>query len=350
MLLFYVASVTNNISSISFKDTNMTTSDWLLFFYTIPAKPVGSRTKIWRKLTKMGAIKLKGTVYVIPYSEEHHEILQWLITEISSLGGDGALARTNSIEPLQPPDIINLFDRQCADRYQQLASRFDGLERNISLDNQSVKLGRGKKLATQLNKLQKEFYSIEKIDFFNSKPGHEIEIRMKKLKQLIVQLEERSQKTQTTSNHCKILPRNLKDYQEKTWITRTNPFVDRMASAWLIRKFVDPYAVFSFVNEVNSNCSKADVVTFDIRNGEFTHFEDLCTFEVLLISFELNDTALQRMSHIVHDIDLNDDKHRSPEAKGVEMILTGVRKSATTDVTTLEKGMDVFEALYTSLH
>jgi len=330
------------------KQNSMKNPSWLLFFYTVPARPVGSRTKIWRKLTKIGAVKLKSAVYILPYSDEHHEILQWLISELSSLGGDGALVRTETIEPLKPGEIVDLFNRQCAERYHKLTDGFDGLERKIDLVRQNVKTGPGKNLTGQLKKLQKELYAIKKIDFFTSKFGVELEDRMKNLKNEVDQLAAASRKKQPESDTIITLARKRKDYQGKTWITRKNPFVDRMASAWLIRKFIDNQAVFAFIDDTELEHVDAESVTFDIRNGDFTHTDDLCTFEILVISFGLKDRILQHISHIVHDIDLCDDKYRSQAAAGVEIILSGIKKSATTDFSALEKGMDVFEALYAS--
>ena len=322
--------------------------DWLLFFYTVPAKPVGSRTKIWRKLTKIGAVKLKGAVYILPYSDEHHEILQWLISELSSLGGDGALVRTETIEPLKPDEIIDLFNTQCADRYHKLTDSFIDLEWKIDLLRQNVKIGRKKTLSAQLNKLQKKLYAIGKIDFFESNIGAELKTRMKILKNKADQLATASKKNQPKTDNIKIVARKREDYQGKTWITRKKPFVDRMASAWLIRKFIDNQAQFAFIDDTELEKIDAGCVTFDFRNADFTHFEDLCTFETMIVSFALKDRILQRISRIIHDIDLHEDKHRSLEADGVEVILSGIKKTATSDSSALERGMDVFEALYAS--
>lgn len=333
---------------VMIKKNSTKNPDWLLFFYTVPAKPVGSRTKIWRKLTKIGAVKLKGAVYILPYSDEHHEILQWLISELSSLGGDGALVRTETIEPLNSGEIIDLFNRQCADRYHKLTDSFVSLEWKIDMLKKNVKTGLEKNLAAQLNKLQKELYAIGKTDFFKSKIGIELESRIKILKNEVPQLASVSKKRQPKTDNIQSLGQKREDYQGKTWITRTNPFVDRMASAWLIRKFIDNQAQFAFIDDTEHEKVDPGSITFDIRNGDFTHFEDLCTFETLIVSFALKDRILQRIARIIHDIDLNEDKHRSLEADGVEMILSGIRKTATTDSSALEKGMDVLEALYAS--
>ncbi len=351
MLLIFVSSVALNecvVLPVGIRQIKMKNIDWLLFFYTVPAKPVGSRTKIWRKLSKIGAVKLKGTAYLLPYSDQHHEILQWLISELSSLGGEGALVRTDTVEPLGQSEIISLFDGQCAKLYHKLLEGFDALERKIDILRQSDRTDSGKNLTGQLKKLQRKLHSVKKVDFFTSTFGVELENRMKSLTNEFYQLASAGKKRQSKADTMKTPLRKKKDYQGKTWVTRKNPFVDRMASAWLIRKFIDNQAVFAFIDDKDLKPPGGGIVTFDIKNGDFTHTRDLCTLEILIISFDLGDRVPQHISNIVHNIDLQDDKYRSPEADGIEMILSGVRNSVATDSSALEKGMDLFEALYAS--
>ncbi|HWR72547.1 MAG TPA: chromate resistance protein ChrB domain-containing protein, partial [Nitrospirota bacterium] len=142
--------------------------------------------------------------------------------------------------------------------------------------------------------------------------------------------------------------KRAKDYQEKTWATRKNPFVDRMASAWLIRRFIDPKAVFTFIDERNIGSLDAAAVPFDMRGAAFTHVGDLCTFEVLVKSFGIRDKTVKKIAEIVHDLDVKDDKYRRPETSGVEDILAGIRKTAKSDADGLERGMAAFEMLYQS--
>jgi hypothetical protein len=129
-------------------------------------------------------------------------------------------------------------------------------------------------------------------------------------------------------------------------VTRRDPFIDRMASAWLIRKFIDPAASFGFIDEQEAAAGGGDAVAFDIRGGEFTHVDDLCTFEVLLRSFDLKHPALVKIAEIVHDLDVRDERYRRAEAAGVEEILEGVRRIASGDADALEHGIAVFEMLY----
>ena len=140
----------------------------------------------------------------------------------------------------------------------------------------------------------------------------------------------------------------IEEYQDKTWATRKRPFVDRFASAWLIKKFIDENASFVFIDENNLDKMDKDVIPFDIRGGRFTHAGDLCTFEVLMKSFSLKDKTLRKIAEIVHELDVKDDKFRNPEAKGIEDILSGIRKTAKDDNESMGKGIAIFEMLHVS--
>jgi len=121
-----------------------------------------------------------------------------------------------------------------------------------------------------------------------------------------------------------------------------------MASAWLIKKFIDRRAAFGFIDEREIDKLDKNTSAFDVRGGEFTHSGDMCTFEVLIKAFGLKDKILKKMAEIVHDLDVRDDKYRAAEAKGLEDILSGIRKSSKDDAEALEKGIGVFEMIYVS--
>ncbi len=321
--------------------------EWLLFFYSIPARPPGGRTKIWRKLARIGAVRLKSAVYVLPYSQEHHEILQWLIAELSSLGGDGAMVRTETVEPFRPGELIALFNEKCIDLYGELSGRLSGLEQKLELIGKDMQIGRRADLITRMNTLQKELKRIKKIDFFGTNLGRDLDERMKNIKRAADRL---SRKTHSGDSGADghILQCRREDFQDRVWVTRKNPFVDRMASAWLIRKFIDDKPIFEFTEgDVLQKDPKK--TTYDIKNGHFTHVGRLCTFEVLCESFGLTDHSVRRIGRIVHDIDLGDGKYGSQAAEGVELVLSGIRKASISDMEALERGMEIFEALYVSV-
>jgi hypothetical protein len=321
---------------------NKTDNDlsWLLFFYTLPSKPVRNRMTIWRKLLKAGALPFKGSVYIMPYTEEHHEFLTWLVSEVISLKGEGSFVRAEKTETNDNQKIISLFNEQRETAYQHILREIDEIERKLS----SGASQDNKKLANQMRKSQRDFEEIKKIDFFFSKRGLEVG---KRLDRIVITFNGLSG-TETKKNTVAISPVRIEDYQDKTWATRKRPFVDRFASAWLIKKFIDKNPSFSFIDEKNLDNMGKDVISFDTRGGRFTHLEDLCTFEVLMKSFALKDKTLRKIAEIVHELDLKDDKFKTSEAKGIEDILSGIRKTVKDDSESLIKGMAIFEMLYVS--
>jgi hypothetical protein len=317
---------------------------WLLVFYTVPSNPVSNRMKLWRKLSKAGAVQLKGSVYILPHSEDHYEFLQWLISEVATMRGDGAFVSVNKVETMDDDEIKALFNQQREREYLLMGQRFEDLSRKVQSAHKGTRSYSMNQLGVELNKLQKDYEQIRGIDFFSSKEGIELGKRIAALGREIKTTSAPASKARP------VLPaaRRVEDYQGKTWVTRKHPFVDRMASAWLIRRFVDKNARFQFIDERELGGLGKDSVSFDVRGAEFTHVGDLCTFEVLAKVFGIKDKALRKVAEIVHELDTKDDKYANPETSGLEKILQGIKKTATSDADALEKGMEVFEMLYAS--
>jgi hypothetical protein len=316
---------------------------WLIFFYSAPSKPVSSRMKIWRRLIKAGSLPFKGAAYILPYSEEHYELCQWLVSEVDALGGEAAFIVAEKIETMNDKEIKDLFDKQRERDYQDLEKGSEAIETKI----QSIKKGSGgqtKKTEEALNKLLKEFEAVKKIDFFSSKTGAVLKKKLDALRTELSDIDVSYQKMQIPA----ISRKRAADYRGMTWITRKRPSVDRMASAWLIKKFIDKNAAFRFADEKEIGQSGKKTVSFDVVSGEFTHLGDMCTFEVIAKAFGLNEKKIKKIAAIVHELDIKDDKYKTPEAKGIEDILTGIRKTAKDDNDALQRGMAIFEMLYES--
>jgi hypothetical protein len=324
-------------------NVNTSHSGWLIFFYSVPSKPVNAMMKIWRRLAKAGAILIKGAVYVLPYNEENLELCQWLVSEVTSMKGEGAFVSVDKIETMNEKEIIELFNYQRRRDYSLIEKNMEELERKTS----SVRKGTGiqdhKKLFDQLNKSLREYEEIRRIDFFASKAGTELR---KKIGTLQTEMQGLFKPGERQTHE--IISRNIEDYQGRIWVTRKRPFVDRMASAWLIKNFIDKKAVFRFADEYDIGKLDRDSVPFDVSGGTFTHIGDMCTFEVLIKSFGLKDKPLKKIAEMVHELDMKDEKYKNPEVKGIEDILTGIRKTVKDDVEILEKGITVFEMLYAS--
>ena len=322
---------------------NRTHQGWLLFFYGVPSKPVNARMKIWRRLAKAGAVQLKSAVYILPYNEENYELCQWLISEVTSMKGDGSFVSVKKIETMKDEDIIALFNNQREQDYRIIEKSLEEMERKTSSVRKGAGMQGGKSLSDQLSKHLREFEEIRRTDFFESKKGIALK---KKLDALLKEI--KSLSVSNIRQAPEVSPRRIEDYQNKIWATRKKPFIDRMASAWLIKRFIDKKAAFAFIDEKDMETLGKDTIAFDVREGEFTHIGDMCTFEALIKSFGLKDKTIKKIAELVHELDMKDGKYSVPEAKGIEDILSGIRKTAKNDAEMLEKGMAVFEMLYAS--
>jgi hypothetical protein len=317
--------------------------EWLLIFYSVPSHPVSSRMKIWRKLVRSGAVQLKGAVYIIPATDEHQEFFQWLIGEVRSLGGDGAFAKSSAIETMSDAEIRGLFLGQISEEYRGLEKAITSLEQKVQSIRKGTKLQDRSPLADQLARTTKDFEDIRKRDFFSSPAGAGVYKRLQQLQSGLEGLDKHD-----PGDTAPVSLKRAEKYQNRVWITRKKPFVDRMASAWLIKRFIDPNASFKFIDERELNAGGPGTAAFDLRNGEFTHVGDLCTFEVLVKAFGIRDKAVKQLAEIVHDLDVKDEKYDNAGTAGVEEILSGIRKTGKNDSDALEKGMAVFEMLYQS--
>jgi hypothetical protein len=318
---------------------------WLLFFYTVPAKPGNLRMKVWRRLIKMGAASLKGSVYFLPYSEDHLEALHWLTGEVSGLGGYAAFAKVERIETLRDEEIVSLFQEQREKDYIPIATALEALEVQLSsLEQQQDSKGLERVKGT-FQKLLREYRTVQGIDFFHCPHSSKFQERLEHFEERFMRL-----MGQPKVERPKVMgPKRKEDYQAKVWVTRKNPFVDRMASAWLIRAFIDPRARFEFLEKELVSGAASDTVSFDMPGGDFSHEQDRCTFEVLVEVFGLRDKALRRIAEVIHELDLKDGKFHHPQSSGVESILLGIRKTAKDDREALEEGIKVFARLYAAL-
>lgn len=329
---------------MKYRGKGSTDSGWLLFFYSVPSKPVSNRMKIWRKLSKAGAVQIKGAVYILPMSEEHYEFFQWLVAEVSQMGGEAAFTKVEAIDSMKDHEIVNIFNAHKDTEYQVIGKSLEDIETKVNSIKKGSKSLNSKALSEQIARLSKSYGEAVKTDFFSSKTGSAILSRFNVLNATVKGFAGASPETRAVS----VPSQKLDDYQGKIWVSRKRPFVDRMASAWLIRRFIDKNATFRMADEKELANSGRNEITFDVSGGMFTHAGDLCTFEVLVKAFGLKEKAVKKIAEIVHELDIKDDKYSNAESAGVEDILSGLRKAIKEDTELLEKGMSVFEMLYLS--
>ena len=293
----------------------------------------------------MGAASLKGSVYILPYSEDHLEALHWLTGEVSSLGGEAGFAKVERIETMGDEEIVSLFQAHRANDYAPITTAMEALEVQMSsLEQQQDPKGLEWVKGT-FQKLLKDYRAVQGIDFFHCPQGSDLQERLEHFEERFTKLTAHPQAERPKPAG----PRNKEDYQGRVWVTRRNPFVDRMASAWLIRRFIDSQARFDFLENDRMGAAVPNGVSFDVPEGDFTHEQDRCTFEVLLEVFSLRAKVLRKIAEVVHELDLKDGKFPHPQASGVETILLGIRKTAKDDREALEEGIKTFERLHAAL-
>ena len=310
---------------------------WLLLIHQIPPKPNALRVKIWRRLQQIGAVAIKQSVYAMPLTEQSREDLGWTLKEIIDGGGDGSVVEAEFIEGLNDEQIIALFQNARKSDYEKIIQEANTiLTDGSSLDgekNPSVKE------SAQTAKLQSRLQSTVAIDFFQTPERVTAEILLKELV---------SHTTHNKPTRGENTGR-LKNLKQKIWVTQKNVFVDRIACAWLIKRFVDPKAVFKFTSQAQYAPEKKEL-RFDIFNGEYTHEGNKCTFEVMIERFQFQDKALDSMAEVVHDIDLKDDKYGRGETQGFKAVLTGLVAAQADDTLRLDQGYTLFENLYAYFH
>jgi hypothetical protein len=313
-----------------------TETRWLLLIHQIPPKPGYLRVKIWRRLQRLGAVPVKNSVYILPKNDQTHEDFQWVVREIVHSGGDASLCEARFIEGLTDHEVEELFRSAREADYQSISKEAQRIAATISA-KRKIDDARKKQLALEVERLHKRVAEVEAIDFFSA-PARET------AEQLIFSLETRLQDRSSAVNAARGT-RQVSDLQGLTWVTRKGIHVDRMASAWLIRRFIDPNAKFKFVAAKGYKPETGEL-RFDMFEAEFTHEGDRCTFEVLLDRAGLKDPGLLAISEIVHAIDLKDSKFTREEITGISRLISGIAMAHKEDDKRLERAAAMFDDLY----
>jgi hypothetical protein len=319
------------------RDSTTQEPRWLLLIHQIPPKPDYLRVKIGRRLQRVGAVPVKNSVYVLPDADQSFEDFQWIRTEIIDGGGDASICRAEFVDGLTADEIRQLFRSARDDDFAAIAASARELWSSARSASRSASRPRSRP-DEDLARLRRRFAAVAAIDFFEAP---ERAAAREALDILEAELEpERSARTSTLAARA-----SRADYRGRTWVTRQNVYVDRMASAWLIRRFIDPDARFAFVREEGYRPARGEV-RFDMYEGEFTHEGDQCTFEVLVARFMPNDPALRSIAEVVHDIDLKDGKFGREEAPGIERVVAGIAGAYADDAARIERGRQLFDELH----
>jgi hypothetical protein len=309
----------------------------LLLIHQLPPAPAYLRVKTARQLQKVGAVAIKNSVYVLPNTDAAAESLAWVAREIAAEHGESSICESSFVGGTSNEAIEALFNAARGRDYQELGKEI----------RETLKaLGKGRRLAedkrsganTALARFRRRHAEIMGLDFFGAAEGESIQA-------LLDALETRLRDPVPQAPH-RASPVAEK-VRRATWVTRQGVHVDRIGSAWLIRRFIDPEATFKFVPP-RGYIPQPGERRFDMFEAEYTHEGDRCTFEVLARRFGIDDPGIDSVGRIVHEIDVRDGKFAQPETPGIERVIAGIALAQPDDDARVAAGAQLFDALYAS--
>jgi len=304
---------------------------WLVLMVSLPPHPSSLRVRAWRKLRALGAVALKKSVYLLPFTAEHVEHFQWLSQEVQKDGGEATLLKVDQIENMARTDVVRLFHEARNHDYRDLVERYRKLARSLE------RKGGAARRNDELGRLVRDVQRVREIDFFDA-PGYE------EIKRVRETIEMRLQPPGAAAGAPARVP--LESLKGRQWVTRPRPHIDRIGSAWLIKRFVDPQAEILFAPPEQF---PPDAIPFDALGAAFGHQGEDCTFETLIKRCGLRDRRVAALAEIVHEADLRDEKFRREEARGVDLAIRGLLALSKDDHEVLARGLILFDGLYAAL-
>jgi hypothetical protein len=307
-------------------------SGWLALLHQLPAKPPYLRVKVWRRLQAIGAVPLKNAVHVLPLRGESEAAFRDLLDEIVGSGGEAILIEAGLVAGLSDSELRALFDAARDADYEEIAQA----ARNL--------LDTGPATGTEIERLQKRLIEVERLDFFGAHGRQAAEAALRELDAQRYAHPDISRSAAADTPDPATLTNRI-------WVTRRGVHVDRIACAWLIRRFIDPDAVFNFVDGKNHVAGHGEL-RFDMADAEFTHEGDHCSFETFIARVGLeDDSALVAIGEMIHELDIGDGKFDRPEALGLGAMLSGICASTDDDLDRIAKGseaLDQFHAFFSN--
>jgi hypothetical protein len=302
--------------------------------HQIPPQPNYLRVKIWRRLQRIGAVTVKNSVYALPLGDQGQEDFQWVMQEIREGGGDAFICEARFVSGLTDVELEALFNAERDKDYLQIAD--DAREALVEVTR---KKDRAASLKSEVAKLRKRLSETAAIDFFGAPARTAAEKALVEMDARLVSPESEADAEKAAR------PLDLTHLSGRTWVTRKGIHVDRIASAWLIRRFIDVDAKFKFVPGKGYRPEPGEI-RFDMFEAEYTHEGDRCSFEVLLDASRLQDRALRAIAEIVHDIDLKDGKFGREETPGIAGLILGIARAHAEDEKRLARGAALFDDLH----
>jgi hypothetical protein len=298
---------------------------WLLLVFSLPARSASQRVQIWRKLQRYGMLALRSSGYVLPNTALNQERMEWLATAIRTYKGQASVVQVQGFDDLPSEHLKQLFVEARSRDYQKL----------LHEAKKVLALSPSRRPGGRMNRIRRRFLELQDIDFFGSPLRSKVE-------NLLAQTDKAD--TQTAGRKAS---GKSGEYVNRLWMTRSRPGIDRVASAWLIRRFIDSKAHFIFGAEPSAH---AEAIPFDMFCAQgFGHRGEDCTFETLQKEFSIRDSRVKRIAQIIHDADLGDEKFGRLEGQGLDKVLNGWAKQDLPDDELLQRGMDLIEGLYEAL-
>jgi hypothetical protein len=311
---------------------------WLTLLITLPPTPTRYRVGVWRKLQRMGAMRLRGSAWILPETPETTELFQWLVQEVQSFRGEATLLHVDRIENMTEEQMRALFHKARTAEYQVVVQGcreiLSHLDRYRANPRGSVAQLRGK-----LDGLKRELDRIQSIDYLEAPVAQRARTLWETTAKRLRAVEARPH-VGGGRHRASLPPRG------STWVTRPRPHIDRIASAWLIKRFCDSEAKFAFADAADA---ARKGVPFDVLGADFGHHGEDCTFETLIKRFGIKDRRVKVIAEIVHEADLHDAKFTRNESTGVDLAIKGLAAGTQDDHELLERGMAIFDGLYTVL-
>lgn len=311
--------------------------EWLLLIHQIPAKPAYFRAKIWRRLQQLGAVAIKQSVYAMPRQEQALEDLTWIIKEIADGGGEATMIEARFLEGLNDQQVVGLFHAARRSDYEKIITEARALRDNWRCQTGDSADDCLLEFRGRLEKLRKQLNEVVRIDFFRAPEQRQTEAMLSDLETTLI---EHRATEPTASDKAS----GVAGLTGKTWVTRENVYVDRIACAWLVRRYIDPEARFKFVNSGRYSPGQQEI-RFDMTEAEYTHVMNKCSFEAMVERFGLSDPALIQVTKIIHDIDLKDSAFGLPETAGILALLDGITASTADDLERIDRASAVLDNL-----
>lgn len=305
---------------------------WIVLLYQLPTRSSSARVRVWRRLQDVGAVQVRQSAYVLPNQDAAREDLEWVKSEVVGLGGAATVFVADAADAATDAELVATFrDARARDTADVKRKAQRWLARTDRLDARQQPLAAAH--TREARALVARWRALAQVTYFDA-PG------ITETEEIVQQVIQRSSGRRPASSSPASTPGDAAAYRGRTWVTRPRPGVDRMATAWLIRAWIDPAARFVF-----ADTPPPDAVPFDMYGVEFGHHGDRCTFEVVADRFAVRAPHVAWLGRIVHDIDLREARYNEPETAGVALMIDGLRRSHADDATLLEHGIGLFASL-----